>query len=182
MNIERRVQNAEYTFWGAEAQCTVVNNEIFYKWHIPQKLHFNENQRVQISTIGCHITHHNMKHFEVMAPYFDTNDECYTSTDNDGHLSIFCGDVNGVKHFDKYITSYPAKNMFQGNSLVLKIVLRFEDYSKVNNIDNTLNTKNRFFIKFNVFEDKPILRDDTREISKNDLTTGKIRDNNISYK
>jgi len=29
MNIERRVQNAEYTFWGSEATCTVVNNEIF---------------------------------------------------------------------------------------------------------------------------------------------------------
>src|SRR5210317_100076 len=99
MNIERRVQNAEYTFWGSEATCTVVNNEIFFKWHIPQKLNFNENQRVQISTIGCHIVHHNMKHFEVMAPYFDMNDQNFTTTDNDNHVSIHCGDVNSVIHF-----------------------------------------------------------------------------------
>ena len=71
--------------------------------------------------------------------------------------------------------------MFQSNTLVIKIVLRFEDYTKVNNIDNGLNTKNRFFIKFNVFEEKPVMRDDTREASINDLMIGKIRDN-ISHK
>jgi hypothetical protein len=179
MYIERRVQNAEYTFWGSDATCTVVNNEIFFKWHIPKKLKFNENQRVQISTIGCHIVHHNLKHYEVMAPYFDMNDENFTSTDTDNHVSIHCGDVDSVIHFDNAAISYPAKNMFQSNSLVLKIALRFEDYTKVNNIDNTLNTKDRFFIKFNVFEETPVFRDDTREI--NHLMTGKIRDN-ISHK
>jgi hypothetical protein len=179
MSIERRVQNAEYTFWGSDSTCTVVNNEIFYKWHIPQKLHFNENQRVQISTIGCHIVHHNMKHFEVMAPYFDMNDENFTTTDTDKHVSIHCGDVDSVIHFDKFAISYPAKNMFQSNTLVLKIVLRFENYTKVNNIDNSLNTKDRFFIKFNVFEEKPVMRDDTRQMDH--IMTGKLRDN-ISHK
>jgi hypothetical protein len=71
-------------------------------------------------------------------------------------------------HFDKNTISYPAKNMFQSNTLVIKIVLRFEDYTKVNNIDNSLNTKDRFFIKFNVFEEKPVMRDDTRQAWIND--------------
>ena len=187
--IHRIEQKGVFYFNGQYADSIKIEGDyVVLKWNVnnTHSVIFGRNTRICIEQLKSNFENADIDGgiFELYSSTIKFDDIVFSSSNNDALALLGIYDVKTTDNIHQMNSSYPAHNLFNNGTFILKIKCMTAKYE---NIDYTLINEDpyangdawqyifkRFGVKFQVYEEILQTRDDMAKTTPNDLIIGKM--------
>lgn len=190
--IHRIEQKGVFYFGGQDVDSIKIEGEyIVLKWNVTNahSVIFGRNTRICIEQLKSNFENDTINGgvFELYSSTIKFDDIVYSSSNDDSMALLGIYDVKTTDNIHQMNSSYPAHNLLNNGTFILKIkclTAKYEtiQYTDMNedpyaNGDAWQHIFKRFGVKFQVYEEILNIREDMARTTPNDLIIGKMQDN-----
>jgi hypothetical protein len=190
--IHRIEQKGVFYFGGQDADSIKIEGEyIVLKWNVTNahSVIFGRNTRICIEQLKSNFENDTITGgvFELYSSTIKFDDIVFSSSNDDSIALLGIYDVKTTDNIHQMNSSYPAHNLFNNGTFILKIrcmTANYQsfEYTGMNEVPYENGTAwrhifKRFGVKFQVYDEILSTREDMAKTTPNDLIIGKMQDN-----